>query len=1139
MIADDDSLIPDLDSTRSLESPDQLAQRTIGRYELVEKVGEGGMGEVWIAKQSEPVKRKVALKLIKQGMDSRSVIARFEQERQALAVMDHPNIAKVLDGGLAENSQPFFVMELVSGRPLVKFCDENKLSIKDRLELFIPICQAVQHAHQKGVIHRDLKPSNILVSTVDGKPVPKVIDFGLAKAVTGKLTDDTLSTHIGAVLGTLEYMAPEQAGVTAEDVDTRADIYSLGVILYELLTGRRPFDLRRVAIDEMIRVIREVDPPSLASRLSTDESLPSTAAVRATEPKRLVSAVKGELDWIARRCLEKDRNRRYETANGLVRDVQRYLTDEPVEARPASAGYRLRKFVARNRGPVIAATLLILALSGGVIGTTWGMLEARRQEGIAKRETDAKEMALETAQANFVQAKVNLAFAKKGNEILGSVFAGLNPEKVAESGRPLQDVLRGHLGRAVNEVDATALGDPLEVAELQEALAVSLSNLGDYDSAAKVHEKAFQARKSILGETHAATQQSMNNLALALRGAGKHVQALPLLEDIHRRLASNEGSESRNLITVMTNLAVALENTQQIDRAMRLHDQAFDLSRSRLGPDHPVTLACMTNLANLLVDGGKHERAIQLLEDAVRLATAKRGPSHPNTLEAMNSLGKAFRVAGKLDLALPILEKTYERRKAELGPDHPSTLLTMNELGLCLQRVGRRKEALELQETALQLQTARFGPDHPTSMSMVSNMATALRDAGRPGEALPLFESAFERRRSNLGADHPDTLFSMDKLAKARLAAGRPDLALPMFEETLKLRRSRLGSDHVDTLASMSNLAAAHMSARNLDRAIPLFEETLNLRKSKLGVDHADTLSSLNNLAAALMHAGKFDRSGQLFEEALRLRRSKSGTSDPETVKLMHNLAANHLAMRNPSKSVAVFEETLKLRESILGRDHVDTVQTVAHLGVAYKDAGRFEEAIRLLEKADDASTKHQSLQWVADHLVDAYQKSGERSKLAKLLMRQIENARRTFPKDSIPLSVAIANASVTMMKLDKFAEAELLLRECLSIRERAQPDAWTTFNIQSSLGAALLGQKKHAEAEPLLLKGYEGMKAREKSIPPQAMSRLYEALDRLIKLYTATNKPDDVKRWTAEREKYPAAKAAPEQSKQASPTKK
>ena len=342
------------------------------------------MGEVWVAKQTEPVKRRVALKLIKTGMDSKAVLARFEQERQALAMMDHPNIAKVLDGGLTPTGQPFFVMELVNGLPLTKFCDEARLTPRERLELFVPICQAVQHAHQKGIVHRDLKPANILVTIIDGKPIPKVIDFGVAKAIAGKLTDESMSTQFGAVIGTLEYMSPEQAGFSGVDIDTRADIYSLGVILYELLTGLRPIDakrLRNAALTEMIRIIREEEPSKPSTRLSTDESLPSMAALRQTEPRKLMALLRGELDWVVMKCLEKHRERRYETANALARDIQRYLADEAVEARPPSAGYRFSKFLRRNRGPVLAASLVLLALVVGIVGTTFGMIRADRAAG--------------------------------------------------------------------------------------------------------------------------------------------------------------------------------------------------------------------------------------------------------------------------------------------------------------------------------------------------------------------------------------------------------------------------------------------------------------------------------------------------------------------------------------------------------------------------------------------------------------------------------------------------------------------------------------------------------------------------------------------------------------------------------------
>ncbi|HKB06514.1 MAG TPA: protein kinase [Gemmataceae bacterium] len=375
--------------------------RIAGRYKLLELVGEGGMGTVWMAEQTEPVRRSVAVKLIKPGMDSRQILVRFEAERQALALMDHPNIAKVLDAGAAADGRPFFVMELVNGVPITRYCDERHLTPRQRLELFIPVCQAVQHAHQKGVIHRDLKPSNILVALYDDRPVPKVIDFGVAKAAGMQLTEETVHTSFGAVVGTVDYMSPEQATFNQLDVDTRSDIYSLGVLLYELLTGTTPLDRRRLKetpLLELLRIIREDDTVRPSTRLSTVEELPAIAAKRGVEPKKLSGLVRGELDWIVMKALEKDRARRYETANGFAADVWRYLHDEPVLACPPSTIYRLRKFVRRYRGPVLAASVVALALVGGIIGTTWGMIRATSARTEAVHETEQKKAALAEAE---------------------------------------------------------------------------------------------------------------------------------------------------------------------------------------------------------------------------------------------------------------------------------------------------------------------------------------------------------------------------------------------------------------------------------------------------------------------------------------------------------------------------------------------------------------------------------------------------------------------------------------------------------------------------------------------------------------------------------------------------------------------
>jgi serine/threonine protein kinase/tetratricopeptide (TPR) repeat protein len=408
-----------------LSGKDELIGAILGgKYKLIEVVGEGGMGSVYLAQQTEPVKRAVAIKVIKAGMDSKAVLARFEAERQALAMMDHPNIAKVLDGGLHEG-KPYFVMELVKGVTITKYCDENKMTPRQRLELFVPVCQAIQHAHQKGIIHRDIKPSNVLVAVYDDKPVPKVIDFGIAKATGGSLSEHTIETAFGGIVGTPQYMSPEQASLNNTDIDTRSDVYSLGILLYELLTGSPPYarkDLERKGFLEILRVVREEEAPRPSARLSTDVTLPSVSVCRGTEPKKLTALLRNELDWIVMKSLEKDRARRYGTVNGFAADVLRFLSGEPVHAHPPTAAYRLKKFVRKNRLQVIAAGLVMVALVAGVVGTSWQAIradtaraaEADRAEGerqaklLAESERAAADAKRAEADAQRVRAEANM-----------------------------------------------------------------------------------------------------------------------------------------------------------------------------------------------------------------------------------------------------------------------------------------------------------------------------------------------------------------------------------------------------------------------------------------------------------------------------------------------------------------------------------------------------------------------------------------------------------------------------------------------------------------------------------------------------------------------------------------------------------
>jgi serine/threonine protein kinase/tetratricopeptide (TPR) repeat protein len=1083
-----------------------------GRYKLLQQIGEGGMGTVWMAEQTEPVKRRVAVKLIRvERGQSRRILSRFEAERQAIALMDHPHIARLLDAGTTDSGTPFFVMELVKGVPLTDFCDAHRLGIPERLQIFMQVCAAVQHAHQKGVIHRDLKPSNILVEAHDAKPVPKIIDFGLAKATTGlQLTEHTLFTTFGSVMGTPLYMAPEQANFNALDVDTRADIYALGIILYELLTGTTPITrdtLKKAALDEMLKLIREQEVPTPSSRLSSAEIAPSVAANRRTEPAKLGRFVKGELDWIVLKALAKERDRRYATANGFAKDIERFLNHEPVTAGPPSTAYRLKKFARRHRPQVIAASLVLLALVAGVIGTTVGMLQANRAAEAERQATnDALEQKrlAEQAAAQERQAKVreaqradseqqakleaerNLAFAKKGIEILGSVFAGLDPKQIAESGRPLQDVLRENLGRAVKELEGSAIGDPLEVAVMQNDLGLSLLGLGEYALAVEVFGKALQTQQAKLGPDHRHTLLSMNNLAEAYKAAGKLDLALPLFEETFKRAKAN------------------------------------------LGPDHPDTLTTMNNLAGGYQAAGKLELGLPLLEYSLQLLKAKLGPDHPDTLLSMHNLAAGYQAAGQHELGLPLFRETLQLTKAKLGPHHPYTLASMGSLAGAYQDAGQHELALPLLEETLQLRKAKLGPDHPDTLLSMHNLAAGYKDAGRLDLALPLYQETLQLMKAKLGPDHSHTLLSMNNLAGGYKDAGRLDLALPLYQETLDLTKAKHGPDHPDTLTTMNNLALGYQAAKRFDKALPLYQETLQLMKAKLGPDHPVTLTTMNNLAMCYQEAGQLDKALPLLQETLELTKAKRGPDHPNTLGCMNNLAVAYWRLKRLDQSIPLFERTLQLQEQKLGRQHPLTLMTVANLGVNYLDAGRLKEATPLLEEAYRASRKHPSLRWVARPLQDAYTKTFELVKLADLLLEQLPEVRKTLPRDDPQLTRLLAQIGWLLLEQKKWAEAEPLLGECLTIRAKTQPDAWNTFNTQAMLGGALLGQKKYADAEPLLLKGYEGMKAREQTIPPYSKKVLPEAIDRLIELYTATNRPDEAKKWQAERAKYPSAKHAP-----------
>jgi non-specific serine/threonine protein kinase/serine/threonine-protein kinase len=787
---------------------------TIGPYKLLEQIGEGGMGIVFVAVQAPPVERKVALKIIKPGMDTREVLARFEAERQALALMDHPNIAKVLDGGATAAGRPYFVMELVKGIPITEFSDRDKLTVRQRLALFVNLCHGVQHAHQKGVIHRDLKPSNVLVEVHDVRPVPKIIDFGVAKAIGRQLTGKSLYTGLSQMVGTPLYMSPEQAGQSSLDVDTRSDIYSLGVLLYELLTGHTPFEIERLraaGMDDFRRIIREVDPPRPSARVSTLQAvdLSTISGRRQVEPRKLCQQLRGELDWIVMKALEKDRNRRYETALGLVRDVERYLDDEPVQACPPSAAYRLRKFVRRNRVVVLASVGVLLALVAGIVGTSWGLVEARRQ-------TAAVDLARNQAQKRLEQVE-------KSNEIVLSIFNDIDIRKIKGEPDPLEAVLAKRLVKVAEELHGEMVGDPLMVAQIQNRL----------------------------GET--------------LMGLGHAEAAIPLFVKARETFATELALEDPNTLTAMSNLGLSYQAVGQLSVALPLLEETLKLRKLKLGFEHPHTVRSMSCLGLAFKDVRKFDQALPLLEDALKLNKKIFGADDPSTLMSISNLGVTYYAADKMDLAVPLLEETLELRKKILGPDHFDTLTSMNNLGLAYLDIHKPDQALPLLEDALRLTKIKLGADHPHTLTSMNNLGLAYQKAGKPDLAVPLLEETLNLVKLKQGADHPHTLVSMSNLGLAYQAAGKPDLALPLFRESAagmeKYHFQRESADRV-----VSNLIFCCELTRHFDEAERWRRKWMAVVRQRFGPDSTPYADELAMLSRDLMA----QQNWPMAEEALR-----------------------------------------------------------------------------------------------------------------------------------------------------------------------------------------------------------------------------------------------------------------------------
>lgn len=818
----------------------------IGPYRILREIGDGGMGIVYEAEQQTPVRRRVALKLIKFGMDTREVIARFESERQALALMNHPNIARVYDAGATPEGRPYFAMEYVQGVPITEYCDTHKLTIPDRLKLFIDVCEGVQHAHHKGIIHRDIKPSNVLVTTQDDKRAPKIIDFGVAKATSQRLTERTVFTELGQIIGTPEYMSPEQAEMTNLDIDTRTDIYSLGVLLYELLAGRQPFDskeLRRAGFAEIQRTLREQEPPTPSKRISgLDQTSTLSATNRRVDVRTLGRALSGDLDWITMKALEKDRVRRYQTAHDLALDVQRHLDDEPVTAGPPSGLYRARKLFRRHRATLLAAAAVVLALIGGVIGTSWALLRAVSAE--------------QQAAAEAVEARRQTAIAEAVNGFLNDdLLAAAIPSAARGRGRDVtvREVLEV-AGERINQGSKEGgrfAAEPLVEASIRLTLGHTHRELGEYPPAEPHLQRALELRRTTLGEEHQQTVRAMNELGLLYWRQGRLDEAEHLYRTAIETGKRAFGPDHRDTLAYEMNLAILLRSRGRYQEAEPLFEHNFQTKLRTLGAEHPDTLGTMSSLANHFQETGRYEKAEALHRQSLEIKRRVHGEKAPVTVSEMNNLGNDLALMGRYEEAEPLMQRTLELKMEVYGADHPTTLNSVNNLAELNDLLGRVTEAEALHRQALEARTRVLGPRHALVIHSKQCLAAALSNLGRFVEAEQLAADAAAQGTESLGKQHLGTLAALDTRARALVGLHRSGEAevilrrqLAILEEK-KARGEDIGEGDALVQDMRVHLGMALAELRRLPEAEALLLEAV----PKLPPRAADTTRAMQFLA--------------------------------------------------------------------------------------------------------------------------------------------------------------------------------------------------------------------------------------------------------------------------------------------------
>ena len=1053
------------DSTDENELDLDVAGVQVGRFELLEKIGEGGFGVVYKAQQKEPVLREVALKIIKRGMDSRQVIARFEAERQALALMDHPNIARVLDGGETSDGNPFFVMELVDGIRINEYCDENRLTPDERLRLFVSVCEAVQHAHQKGIIHRDLKPSNVLVQEQDGKPVVKVIDFGLAKAMeqNTRLSDKTIFTEIGQVMGTLQYMSPEQAEMDVVNVDTRSDIYSLGAMLYELLTGSTPIEKKAIeqhAILKILEFVREKEPPRPSLRLnSSAEKISSISDLRKIQPLRLQQILHGELDWIVMKSLEKEPERRYQTANGMAEDIIRYLNCDVVLARPPSTSYRVGKFIRRNRGFVaslaIIATLLLSAV--GVSSIFAIQANLAKEDALAQKRTADNEKAKAEKQKGLAeQARIKAEAARNRADLL---------REQAQHEAKTTSTMLGIMTNSFESVDPMS-GATHEMTA-KDVLLTILNELED----AKLDGKA---KSSMLW-----------SLSNSFRGIGENQQAVVAAEQCFKLREDYFGSEHPETLRARDLLASAYDYRGNLDKAHQLREKNLLLMKKILGPNHADTLNVMVNLASSREDAGRLKDALDLRTETLKQMQEKFGPKHFRTLQAMTNLCNTYSNLGLYDEELELREKTLALKLEVLGEEHPDTLTQMDGLANLYTDMGRRQDANELRQKNLNLLRKVLGPKHPGVLTAMNNLSEDYVQAGKLEEGIELRERTLELMQEVHGPKHPTTLELSGILSSNYSESGRHEDAIELLERSFEFLREIHGPDHHDTMVAESRLGICYFKSGRLKKGVEFLQNSASQMKKKLGEKHPSTLIAMSSLAS------------QLSNHKIQL---------PKALKLFYEIHANSLELWG-EKHPATRRASNNLGYT-LGRSEERFHDLISKGAV---EVGFYDEAEEIFE----TMVKFSGPQKLPQRFLKMFILLKLNKKEWQLILDRIDEF-KSESRDAIPpkasyVAMLDVSSAVCHSELGQYDDA---IEAVWSVQENNSCSSTDRARAKSVLAICLANQDELDRAKQFVNEAVEHLESEFADFQNHLLIYHPRAIERVIKVYELADEPEQVSKW-------------------------